>query len=249
MKICVVQTKPVKGDIQGNIENHQKLIELAVSYGAEIIIFPELSLTGYEPHLAQSLATTEDDASFAVFQEISDTKKIVIGVGVPTKSNGGIRISMALFQPDIAIQFYSKKFLHADEEPFFVGGENIPVLKVKNNTIGLAICYEISVPEHSEHAYKSGAEIYIASVAKSLTGVEQASTILSSIARNYSMTVLMSNCVGPSDDFDSAGKSSIWDENGTIVGQLNTTSEGIIMINTATKEIVQETLECRNWSS
>jgi predicted amidohydrolase len=47
MKICVAQTRPIKGNIQSNIVNHKKLIDLAVSNGAVIVIFPELSLTGY----------------------------------------------------------------------------------------------------------------------------------------------------------------------------------------------------------
>jgi predicted amidohydrolase len=46
MKICVAQTRAIKGDIQSNIDNHKKLIDLAISNGANIVIFPELSLTG-----------------------------------------------------------------------------------------------------------------------------------------------------------------------------------------------------------
>ena len=46
MKICVAQTKPVKGDVQKNIENHKKLINLAIADEANMIIFPELSITG-----------------------------------------------------------------------------------------------------------------------------------------------------------------------------------------------------------
>jgi predicted amidohydrolase len=52
MKICVAQTKSVKGDVLKNIENHLKFIELALAFSADLIIFPELSLTGYEPELA-----------------------------------------------------------------------------------------------------------------------------------------------------------------------------------------------------
>ena len=40
MKICVAQTKPVKGDIKSNIDDHKKLIDLAVSNKADLIIFP-----------------------------------------------------------------------------------------------------------------------------------------------------------------------------------------------------------------
>lgn len=86
MKICASQTRPVKGDIESNIINHKKVINVAVSCKADIIIFPELSLTGYEPELSKELAIDEDDRRLEVFQTISDTKQIIIGVGIPTKN-------------------------------------------------------------------------------------------------------------------------------------------------------------------
>jgi len=182
MKICVAQTRPLKGDIQSNIDRHKKLINLAVSKGAEAVFFPELSLTGYEPELANELATTQDDSRFDDFQKISDTKQIIIGVGVPTKNDKGICISMILFEPQKARQTYSKKYLHADEKAFFISGQNSTGLKGEKINIALAICYELSVPEHAENAFKSGAEIYLASVAKSANGVNQAIKRLSEIA-------------------------------------------------------------------
>ena len=57
MKIALVQARPVKGDIEANIAAHKRLIGLAVLNGADMIIFPELSITGYEPELANELAT------------------------------------------------------------------------------------------------------------------------------------------------------------------------------------------------
>ncbi len=56
MKICIAQVKSVPVDIQQNIENHKKWINLGVSFGADAIFFPELSLTGYEPALSKKLA-------------------------------------------------------------------------------------------------------------------------------------------------------------------------------------------------
>jgi len=242
MKICVAQTRPVKGDIQSNIENHKKFIDLAVSGGADTIIFPELSLTGYEPELAKELATNQDDSRFDDFQKIADTRQIAIGVGVPTKNNTGISISMLLFQPHKARQMYSKKYLHSDEEEFFISGHSSIGLIGDKTHIALAICYEISVPEHAENAFKSRAEIYIASVAKSVTGIGKAVERLSEIAGKYSMTVLMSNCVGHCDNFDCGGKTSIWNNKGSLVGQLNDVDEGIIIINTDTQEVIEKQL-------
>ncbi|MEP7141950.1 MAG: carbon-nitrogen hydrolase family protein [Ferruginibacter sp.] len=242
MKICVAQTRPVKGDFQSNLDHHKKLIDLAVSNGADTIIFPELSLTGYEPTLAKELATNQDDSRFDDLQKISDDKQITIGAGMPVKANPGILIGMIIFQPNQPRQTYSKQYLHADETPYFINGLQQAILTGDNNKIAIAICYELSVPEHSEKAYKSGAEFYIASVAKSENGVEKAVKNLSRIANKYSMTVLMSNCVGQCDDFECGGKTSAWNNKGELMGQLNETDEGIIMIDTNTHLLTEKTI-------
>lgn len=238
MKICVAQTKPVPGDINSNIKNHKKLIQLAVDNETDMIIFPELSLTGYEPAFAKGLATTQEDTRLDDFQEISNASKLTIGVGLPTNNDAGICISMVIFQPHKQRQTYSKKYIHADEEPFFISGENIPFLKVNEKKIAMAICYELSVPEHAENASKSGAELYIASVAKTASGVGKAYKRLSEIAVEYSMTVLMANCIGPSGDGDCAGKTAIWNNKGICIRQLEEYGEGILMIDTDTQQIV-----------
>ena len=97
MKICGAQTKPVTGNIQVNIERHLPFIDRAVSCHANAIIFSELSLTGYEPSLAKELSTRPDDQRFDVFQRISNTCKVSIGVGVPTHNGNHVSISMILF--------------------------------------------------------------------------------------------------------------------------------------------------------
>lgn len=246
MKICVVQTKPVKGDIQSNIDEHKRLIKQAIAYGAEMIIFPELSLTGYEPSLAQQLATTVEDQRFADFQSLSDIHHITIGLGMPTQSATGRCISMLLFQPQTPTQIYSKKYLHADEEPFFISGRNFPVIKVEQTNIALAICYELSVLEHAQEAFAHGAELYIASVAKSMNGVEKASARLAEIASTYSVPVLMSNCVGLSEDFTSAGHTAVWNRQGELLAQLDDSSPGLIIFDTTTQEPITKTLTAQN---
>ena len=47
MKICLAQTNPKVGDLKKNIENHVEIISGAKVQGAELVVFPELSLTGY----------------------------------------------------------------------------------------------------------------------------------------------------------------------------------------------------------
>ena len=230
MKIAVAQTKPVTGNIESNIKNHITLANLAASNGAEIIIFPELSLTGYEPSLAKELATSINDSRFDIFQKLSNEKQITIGVGVPTNAETGIHITMVLFEPNKPRQANSKMYLHEDEEPFFVIGENLPRLFINNTPIALAICYEISIPQHAENAHKTGAQLYVASVAKTVKGVEKAWAGLSEIAGKYGMTVLMSNSVGMCEDGLCGGRSAAWNSRGELLGHLNDTDEGILVL-------------------
>lgn len=239
MKICLAQTKPVTGDIQKNIDNYKNFVATAIANNAELVIFPELSLTGYEPKMAKQLATTPQDDRFDVFQKISNEASITIGVGVPIKSASGVFISMVIFQPNVAPRVYSKKYLHPDEEPYFISGENFPCLEIGNNRVAIAICYELSIPEHSANAFKNGAQIYIASVAKSAEGVEKASQTLASIAKKYKAPVLMANSTGYCDDFECAGGSSAWNDKGVLLKQLDDKNEGILIFDTDTQQIAE----------
>jgi predicted amidohydrolase len=239
MKLCVAQTRPVKGDIQANISNHKKLISLAIANGADFIVFPELSITGYEPTLAGELATQLNDHRLDDFQTLSDAARITIGVGMPLKTTDGITISMLIFQPEKARETYSKQYLHADEEPYFVSGHN--TIRLPGN-IAPAICYELSVPEHAEAAHKAGAEIYMASVVKTAAGTTKAIDTLAAIAKTYSMNVVMANCVGVCDGDICGGRSSVWNLQGELLGQMNDTDEGILIFDTDTPEVIKKTL-------
>jgi hypothetical protein len=80
-----------------------------------------------------------------------------------------------------------------------------------------------------------GAEFYIASVAKSQNGIKKAFLYYPKIASKYSISVLMSNFIGFCDDFESAGQTSIWDDNGILKGQLDNLNEGLLVYDTELK--------------
>lgn len=241
MRIAVAQTKPFKGDIEKNIAVHINMIRLAIGGKADMIIFPELSITGYEPELAETLAADKDDKIFDVLQELSDEHHIVIGAGMPVRVPHGVMIGMIIFQPHKERALYTKQHLHEDEFPFFVPGSGHAVFEMHNHTIAFAICYELSVEAHSLNANESGADIYMASVAKSVSGVGKAAQTLSGIAKQYGMTVLMSNCTGHCDNFDCGGKTSAWNKDGSLAAQLNDSEEGLLIFDTRAHEIVKET--------
>jgi len=236
MKIGVAQIRSRPGDLPGAIAAHQKLIQRAVAYGADTLIFPELSLTGYEPTLAHALAMEIHDNRLDVFQVLSDAHRLTLGVGVPLRTPQGITISLLIFQPGQPRQVYTKRYLHADEEPFFVSGRGTLSTLGCEGTLALAICYELSVPEHAEEVARNGAEIYLASVAKTARGLASAEARLAAIALDYGMTVHMANGVGPCDGEECGGKSAIWNSHGALLAQLNERDEGVLLFDTATHQ-------------
>ncbi len=242
MKICIAQTRPVKGNISSNIEAHRRFIELALTHNAKAIFFPELSLTGYEPALAKKLATTQNDNRLDIFQQISDHNHIIIGLGLPSLSDTQIRISMIIFEPNKPRQTYSKQQLHSDEFPFFDQGAEQLIIKSKCSNIAPAICYESLQTIHIEAAYQLGANVYLATVTKPSNGIERAFDHFPKIAKQYTLPVLMANCVGFCDNFLSVGQSAVWTKDGKLVGQLDDKTQGILIFDTETEEVDQRTI-------
>jgi ribosomal protein S18 acetylase RimI-like enzyme len=151
---------------------------------------------------------------------------------MPTNSINGINISMLIFQPKQKRVVYSKQILHIDELPYFVCGNDQTILNIKGKKIAIGICYETLQREHFLNVNKMGADIYIASVAKPKGGIEKANKHFPNIAREFSIPVLMPNCVGYCDNFMSVGQSAVWNENGELIEQLDSENQGIIIYDT-----------------
>ncbi len=234
MKIAVAQTEPIKGNIEKNIESHIFWIQKAIDENANLIFFPELSLTGYEPELADLLATNQDDKRLDCLQQLSDDHNIIIGVGLPTKSNNDLNISTIIFQPKAEKITYSKQYLYHTEKGIFKPAINPLIINYGSETIAPAICFELSNKEHHEYAIQNNASVYIASVLNSVNGVDEDLKKLSDIAKNYNMVACMANYIGESGGYKCAGKSSVWNKNGELIKQLDDKEEGLIIYDTET---------------
>jgi predicted amidohydrolase len=188
--IALAQANAVAGDIASNVAHHLELVTLALQHGAQLIVFPELSLTGYEPELAARLALEGGQPALSSLQRASDESGATILVGAPSRSGDETkpRISVLALTPGSAPTCYSKQYLHADEQPFFNPGPIAPnILGLGNDKsssagpslrVGLAICFELGVPAHAAAAFDAGAEVYIASVAKNADGMALAEATL-----------------------------------------------------------------------
>ncbi len=224
----MAQTASVKGDIEGNVETHVRFAEAAASHGARLIVFPELSLTGYEPDIAATHALTPGDARLQPLRRIAEKHDITIVAGAPYRSMRGLHIAAFALQRGGA-RVYTKHHLHSGEEGVFTAGTMGLQLSIGGERVSFAVCADTTHPEHAEAAARADATVYAAGVFITPTGIEADSTQLRGYAKNYRMVVLMSNYAAPSGGFPTAGKSAIWDERGETAAQAQGVGEALLL--------------------
>ncbi|PAU52486.1 carbon-nitrogen hydrolase family protein [Pseudomonas indica] len=237
MKLCAAQLASVSGDLRQNLDKHCRFVEHAARLGAELIVFPELSLTRYETARARELALPWDSPLLDELQHLSDAHRIIIGAGLPTPTPEGTRISMLIVQPHKPREVYSKQLLPDDEFPFFVPDDHQVVIRAGDTALAPAICYESLQPDHAEQAARLGANVYLASVAKSANGVAKVRAHYPEVAKRHGMTVLLANGVGPVDGFVTAGQSAVWNNRGERLGQLGEEEEGLLLVDTLSEAL------------
>ena len=231
MILAAAQTKPTRGNIEANLLDHYRLIELAVQNGAQLIAFPEMSITGYEREHAQKLAFEKDDSRLDHLKKMSSKNNIIIVAGAPIQIEDEMFIGEFVIAPDNSVSIYTKQFLHEGEDEFFQSSFDYnPMITIEEQKISFAICADIDNPLHPENACKKATDIYIASIFFTPNGIPNAYRDLQSYAAKHKMNVLMSNFSGESWGYPSAGQSAFWNNKGELVGQMNDSDSGLLLV-------------------
>jgi len=231
MILAAAQTKPKRGDIEANLLDHYHFIDLAVQNGAQLIAFPELSITGYEREYAQKLAFKKDDSRLDHLKKLAVENNIIIVAGAPIQVDSELFIGEFIISSDNSVQIYTKQFLHEGEDEFFQSSFDYnPMVTIESQKISFAICADIDNPLHPENARKRETNIYIASIFFSPNGIPNAYRDLQSYAQKHQMNVLMSNFSGESWGSPSAGQSAFWNNKGELIGQINDSDSGLLLV-------------------
>ncbi len=228
--IAIAQSASIKGDIEANVAHHLEFCRLAASRSADIIFFPELSLSGYEPELARDCVLSPTDERLIPLHEISKQSGMTIVAGAPVLSESStLHIGSICFMLDSSSQIYAKQHLHGDEKVFFTPGDRGCTLTLGDEKIALAICADTNHPDHAREAAKTGATLYAASVLFTNNGFHEDTALLQKYAATHKMVVLMANHSRKTGGYDPAGKSALWDETGRMLIQLRGTEEALIL--------------------
>ena len=242
MKIALVQLESITGDIEGNVTRHLAALRRLRATDVDLAVFPELSLTNYEPRIAARTALADDDARLASFAQAARELDAPICVGAAIESAGKPSISAILCSPGQPRRIIHKAYLHADEEPLFAAGIARASVLPLAQRIALAICFDISVDAHIEDAASQGMDVYLASVAKTVRGIKAARKRLCALARQYRVPVLAVNSVGRCEGSRAGGGSLVIDRHGSVVEALDDRQQAILIYDTDLAETRQLSL-------
>lgn len=216
------------GNLPQSLADHRRLAQCAVDAGAELLLFPELSLTGYDRGLTPADAIAPTDARLQACQTLADSHGILISVGAPIASSAGLHIGAFNFVPSAGIQVYLKRYLHEGEEVAFTAGQGGAILTRLGQTVSLAICAEITHPAHAQAAADAGTTLYAASCFITPQGYAHDAGLLQGYARAHGMAILLANYGAPTGGWEAAGRSAIWDKNGNVLAVAPERGEALI---------------------
>lgn len=167
LKVSTVQFQHRAGDKQFNLSRIAAFTDQAVVEGSQLVVFPEMCITGYwhVPKLdfagLEQLAEALDGPSINYISNLAKEKEIAIGAGfVERDENGNFYNSYAVCMPDGKIHCHRK--LHAWEHKLFTSGDGYTVFDTPWGVkAGILICWDNNLVENARATALLGAEILI----------------------------------------------------------------------------------------
>ena len=214
--IAVAQPLCMPYDVARNAATHAATV---FSAGARVVVFPELSLTGYE--LDAPAITVGDPRLAPLVEACAETGSLAL-VGAPVNGEAGrSHIAMLAVEGTGATVAYHKLYVDATESKWFIPGDRPAVLVVDGWRLGLAICRDTGIPRHRADTAALGIDAYVA--ATLMFGHETAlqDERARCIAIDLQVWVAVASFAGPTGGgyAETAGASGIWGSDGVVVAQ------------------------------
>src|SRR3954468_719548 len=225
LRVSLAQINSTVGDISGNAKKIRECIDRARDEGAQLVLFPELALTGYPPE-DLLLKTHFVDAAGAALDEIAaETDDIVALVGFPERRDDVYNAAAVLAAGRVQA-VYRKMYLPNygvfDENRYFQSGTEPSLIELNGIAIGLTICEDIWEPgPPATSEVLSGAQVIVNLSASPYHAGKplEREQMLVQRARDNLATVVFCNLFGGQDELVFDGHSVVIDPSGEVVAR------------------------------
>ena len=172
LRVALVQMNASKGTPSENAKKMMDLMEEASAKGANFILFPECSLTGYAPEEANSIALQIDDADILGIRSCANKLGVAVSFGFmerDMKDLDKIYISQEFYYNG-SRTIYRKTHLSDKERLYMSAGDTFPVFEAFDISFGQQLCWESHIPQISYTYRKKGAQVLLFPYASGMTG-------------------------------------------------------------------------------
>lgn len=214
--IAVAQPPCVPYDVAVNAVTHAATVRSA---GARVVVFPELSLTGYQ--LDAPAITVEDPRLVPIVEACAEAGSLAL-VGAPVHGQAGrSHIAMLAVDGTGATVAYHKLWLSTTESNRFTPGRKPATLDVDGWRLGLAICRDTGIPQHASDTAALGIDAYVAATLKSTEEAALQDERARRVATDHHVWVAVASFAGSTGGgyAQAAGRSSIRTSGGVVVAQ------------------------------
>jgi predicted amidohydrolase len=216
LPIAVAQPLCVPYDVAANALTHAATVRAA---GARLVVFPELSLTGYQ--LDAEPITVEDPRLGPIVEACAEVGSLAL-VGAPLRGEAGqSHIAMVAVAGSGATLAYHKVWLSSDEAERFAPGSRPVVLEVDGWRLGLAICKDTGIGRHVADTAALGIDAYVAGTVMSADETTLQNERARRIAADCQVWVAVASFAGSTGSgyTHTAGCSGIWRAGGAVIAQ------------------------------
>ena len=236
MRLALAQINAVVGDLDGNRERILAALAEARDESADIVLLPELAVTGYPPEdllLRPAFVRAAEESAREI---AAATDGIVALVGTPWSFDDGLANACAICVDGELRALYRKRLLPNygvfDEERYFEPGTTALVLPIRDLQIGLSVCEDVWQPGPAAELAAAGATLLVNLSASPfhVGKAESREEMLATRARDNGLPLVFCNLVGGQDELVFDGHSAVITAGGEVVARAPGFEEHLLVV-------------------
>src|SRR5215217_401408 len=231
LTVVLAQLSPRLRQTKANIETIRRVV--AEHPGADLVVFPELFLSGYTLSDIDELAVHLDGPELKKVADIAQESSTALIFGAPERVSGGIANSAFCVdeQGTIAAVYRKAQLYGGEESEAFVAGNELLVVELCGLKMGIMICFDVEFPEVARSLARVGAEMLVTISANMEPFGNDHAVFVSARALENGLPHAYVNQVGPGEkNLTFVGGSTVVSPDGEIYAQAGSSEEAILSV-------------------